>query len=89
MAEVTVAFKVCSEAIIAAETGLRDLQQDDLADMLRAVQTSEQEKLRLTLILQALKQSYVRGFSWQSNLAGENAQSHPGTPSVLLLCVCC
>lgn len=57
MAEVTVAFQVCSETINAAETGLRSLEQHDLADMLRVVQTNEQEKLRMTLILQALRQS--------------------------------
>lgn len=67
MAEVTVAFQVCSESINAAEAGLRKTEQQDLADMLRVVQTNEQAKLRLTLVLQALRQSYAQGkFSWAS-----------------------
>ncbi len=78
MAEVTVAFKVCSEAVNSAETGLRDMREDDLADMLRIVQTNEQEKLHLTLILQALRQSHARGFSWQTHECAE-VQSKPGT----------
>ena len=87
MAEVTVAFKVCSEAINAAEAGLRELQQLDLADMLRVVQHNEQEKLRLTLILQALRQSSARGqFSWQgsSQAATTDALQSPGQLVVLL-----
>ncbi len=78
MAEVTVAFRVCSEAVNSAEAGLRDMRQDDLADMLRIVQTNEQEKLHLTLILQALRQSRARGFSWQTHAPAE-VQSKPGT----------
>lgn len=79
MAEVTVAFTVCSEAINAAEAGLRAVQQDDLADMLRVLQINEQEKLRLTLILQALRQSYAHGtFSWQANSAAVKVQIKPG-----------
>lgn len=78
MAEVTVAFKVCSDAINTAETGLRDVQQNDLADMLRVLQSNEQEKLRLTLILQALRQAYARGFSWQLQVP-VGAQALPGT----------
>ena len=76
MAEVTVAFKVCAEAINTAEAGLRELQQCDLADMLRVVQSNEQEKLRLTLILQALRQSFARSsFSWQSPAATTQTDS--------------
>lgn len=86
MAEVTVAFTVCSEAINAAEAGLRAVQQDDLADMLRVLQINEQEKLRLTLILQALRQSYAHGtFSWQANSAAVKVQIKPGSHS----CHCC
>ena len=78
MAEVTVAFKVCSEAINAAEADLRELQQPDLADMLRVVQSNEQEKLRLTLILQALRQSFAHSsFSWQ----GATTSAHINSPS--------
>lgn len=90
MAEITVAFKVCSEAINAAEAGLRELQQLDLADMLRVVQHNEQEKLRLTLILQALRQSSARGqFSWQgsSQAATTDALQSPAESSHS--CHCC
>lgn len=76
MAEVTVAFTVCSEAINSAEAGLRDMGQDDLADMLRTVQTNEQKKLHLTLILQALRQSCAHGFSWHTHAPAE-VQSKP------------
>lgn len=86
MAEVTVAFKVCSEAVNSAEAGLRDMRQDDLADMLRIVQTNEQEKLHLTLILQALRQSHARGFSWQTHAPAE-VQSKPDLPQQS--CHCC
>ena len=80
MAEVTVAFQVCSETINAAEAGLRKEDQHDLADMLRIVQTNEHEKLRLTLILQALQQSYsCRSFSWNSRTSESSKQAAPGT----------
>ena len=79
MAEVTVAFQVCSENINAAEAGLRRMEQPDLADMLRVVQTNEQEKLRLTLILQALRQSYAQGkFSWVSRPSADIIQTKSG-----------
>ena len=78
MAEVTLAFKDCSEAVNSAETGLRDMRQDNLADMLRIVQTNEQEKLHLTLILQALRQSHTCGLFSQTHAPAE-VQSKPGT----------
>ena len=79
MAEVTVAFQVCSESINAAVAGLRRIKQHDLADMLRVVQTNEQEKLRLTLILQALQQSYAQGnFSWVSRQSAGIIQTESG-----------
>ena len=76
MAEVTIAFQVCSETINAAEVGLLREEQQDTADMLRIVQTNEHEKLRLTLILQALQQSYVRStFSWNGKAAANSLQA--------------
>ena len=84
MAEVTVAFRVCSETINAAEAGLRRLEQHDLADMLRIIQTHEHEKLRLTLILQALRQSYAQGqFSWIGSPSAGSLQTTSGTGTIL------
>ena len=66
LAQATVAFQVCSETVNAAEADLRNMHMPDIADMLRVLQNNEKEKLRLTLILQALRQGYARGsFSWQ------------------------
>lgn len=88
MAEVTVAFQVCSESINAAEAGLRKIEQHDLADMLRVVQTNEQEKLRLTLILQALQQSYAQGkFSWASRPSAGIIHTESGK-GILLIYKC-
>ena len=79
MAEITVAFQVCSETINKAEAGLRKEDQHDLADMLRVVQTNEHEKLRLILILQALQQSYsCRKFSWNSRSSENSIQAATG-----------
>ena len=84
MAEVTVAFQVCSETINAAETGLRTLEQHDLADMLRVVQTHEQEKLQMTLILQALRQSCAhKKFSWVSKGSADILQTESGKGTFL------
>lgn len=84
MAQVTVAFQVCSETINAAETGLRSLERHDLADMLRVVQTNEQEKLRMTLILQALRQSCAhKNFSWVSRGSANMIQTKSGKGTLL------
>ena len=89
MAEVTVAFRVCSENINAAVAGLRRIKQHDLADMLRVVQTNEQEKLRLTLISQALQQSYAQGnFSWVSRQSAGIIQTESGAGILLSLYSC-
>lgn len=84
MAEVTVAFQVCSETINAAETSLRSLEQHDLADMLRVIQTHEQEKLRMTLILQALRQSCAQKNSlWVSRGSANIIQTESGKGTLL------
>ena len=84
MAEVTVAFQVCSDSINAAEAGLRRMEQHDLADVLRVIQTNEQDKLRLTLILQALQQSYAQGkFSWVSKPSAGVTQIESGKGKLL------
>lgn len=84
MAEVTVAFQVCSETINAAEAGLRSLDQHDLADMLRVIQTNEHEKLRLTLILQALRQSFAHGqFSWTCRPSADSIETNSGSGTAL------
>ena len=89
MAEVTLAFQVCSETINTAQAGLRRMEQHDLADMLRVVQTNEHEKLRLTLILQALRQSYAQGtFSWISRPSAGGIQTESGTGIYVKLACC-
>ncbi|KAL3143235.1 hypothetical protein ABBQ38_002086 [Trebouxia sp. C0009 RCD-2024] len=90
MAEVTVAFQVCSETINAAEAGLRSLDQHDLADMLRVIQTNEHEKLRLTLILQALRQSFAHGqFSWTCRPSADSIETNSGSGTPTHACQCC
>ena len=90
LAQTTVAFQVCSETVNAAETGLREMQCLDMADILRVLQLNEKEKLRLTLILQALKQSYNKGiFSWQETHAGDHAQDHTVRAAPEPACQCC
>lgn len=91
MAEVTVAFQVCSATINAAEAVLRRMEQHDLADMLRVVQTNEHEKLRLTLVLQALRQSLAQGqFSWTSRPSAGSIHTKLGAGTLLTYkCTCC
>lgn len=89
MAEITVAFQVCSETINAAELGLRSLEQHDLADMLRVIQTYEQEKLRMTLILQALRQSCAhKNISWVSRGPANSTQTESGKGTLQDYCMC-
>lgn len=89
LAKATVAFQVCSETVNAAESGLRGMQCLDMADMLRVLQLNEKEKLRLTLILQALRQSYSKGFSWQNSNADGQAEEHATAVTGADSCHCC
>ncbi|KAK9814378.1 hypothetical protein WJX72_004855 [[Myrmecia] bisecta] len=62
----TTAFQHCSEEVIGIETKLRDkLHRPDLAGLLRTVQEHEREKLRMTVVQQALKKAQARQqFTW-------------------------
>lgn len=74
----------------AAETGLREMKCLDMADILRILQLNEKEKLKLTLILQALKQSYSKGsFSWQESHADDQAQDQTVRAASDPSCHCC
>ena len=58
--------------------------------MLCVLQLNEKEKLKLTLILQALKQSYSRGtFSWQESSAEHISAMHSAADQAAHQCHCC
>lgn len=89
LAKATVAFQVCSETVNSVETSLRDMHCLDMADMLRILQLNEKEKLRLTLILQALRQSYSKGFSWQDSSPSVTAALPAAAEADRHECHCC
>ncbi|KAG1666884.1 hypothetical protein FOA52_013517 [Chlamydomonas sp. UWO 241] len=76
MSAATAAFNACSGQVIAVERALADEQgRADLARLLRRVQEGEREKLRLTLVLQALRSPHAIGaFSWQRVGDGEDGE---------------
>ncbi|KAL6749892.1 DNA repair REX1-B-domain-containing protein [Haematococcus lacustris] len=72
LAATTASFQEVSQAVRGVEAELRADQEEggagrpDLAGLLRRVQDSEREKLRLTLSLQSLRTAAAfRTFSWQ------------------------
>ncbi|GIL54110.1 hypothetical protein Vafri_9652 [Volvox africanus] len=80
MTELTMAFNDCSKKVIILEGMLKELGRADLAAILRGVQDSERDKLRLTLTLQALKQAAAfRSFSWQQQQQQQSEGHHDGS----------
>ncbi|GLI68438.1 hypothetical protein VaNZ11_012854 [Volvox africanus] len=77
LAELSMAFNDCSKKVIVLEGMLRELGRADLAAILRGVQESERDKLRLTLTLQALKQAAAFwSFSWQQQQQQQQGEVH-------------
>ncbi len=84
MVRLTGEFQQCSQQVRALEQQLGGpLAQPQAAELLRALQERERDKLQLTLSLQALKAAHAHGnFSWQAEEAAAGGEESGGAGHV-------